>query len=290
MVDVLLDALLDSLKVFAVVLAFNILISFIENWLAKKIEKNKKISPILGAAFGLIPQCGFSVVASDLYIKEHITMGTLVAVFIACSDESLPIIISNFNEAYMALPLLGIKFVLGFAIGYLVDVIVRERKHVNEHLDHCEHEEEIHVGCCHHHIEDEEESKVHKHLLHPLIHSLKVLLYVFIINIIFGTIIYFVGEEQLSNFLMSNRYVAPLFATIIGLIPNCASSVILTELFIKHSISFGACLSGLIINAGLGTIVLFKNKDFVKKGLIIISILFIVSIVSGYVTCLIMGF
>ncbi len=288
--EILLDSLLDSLKILVVVLIFNIIISFIENKLTEKITKNEKVSPIIGAAFGLIPQCGFSVVASDLYTKNHITMGTLVAVFISCSDESLPIMLSDLSKAYMVLPLILIKFILGFLIGYLIDFIYRTKREVKEHLEHCEHEEEVHIGCCHHHIDDKEENKWHEHLIHPLVHSLKIFVYVFIINAIFGTIIYYIGEDAVKTFLENNKYFAPLYSVLIGLIPNCASSVILTELFIEGNLSFGACMSGLIVNAGLGTIVLFKNKEFIKKAFIIIAILIIVAIITGYTTCAIIGF
>ena len=123
MLEVLLDALIDSLKVLLVVFIMYILISFFEKKLADKISKKSKFSVLLGALFGLIPQCGFSVIAADLYLKRHITMGTLVAVFIACSDEALPIFLSSSDKFLMALPLLGSKFIVAFLVGFLIDAI-----------------------------------------------------------------------------------------------------------------------------------------------------------------------
>ena len=127
MLDVFIDALLDSLKVLAVAFVIYFLLSFIETNVSKVLEKNKKVSPLIGSALGLIPQCGMSVVSSDLYLKHHITMGTLVAVFIACSDEALPIMLSNPNKIIMVLPLILIKFVLGFVTGFIVDLFATKK-------------------------------------------------------------------------------------------------------------------------------------------------------------------
>lgn len=289
MADVLLDALIDSLKVFATVLIVHILLSFFENRISRGLEKNRKVSPLLGAAFGLIPQCGFSVVAADLYIKQHITMGTVLAVFIACSDEALPILLSDFSRAYMVLPLLGVKFVLGFFVGYLADFIMRNNRKSVQEAPCCEHAE-VHFGCCHHDIDGAEESKLHRHLLHPLLHSLKIFAYVFVINLLFGLLFYFIGEEVLTEFLIDARYFGPLYATVIGMIPNCASSVVLSELLIMEKISFGTALAGLIVNAGLGMVVLLKKKSMLKKTLILYGILIAVSLIAGYISCLLTGF
>ena len=288
--EILLDALKDSLIVFAIVLLLHIIFSLFENKLSGRLKDNHKINPLLGSLFGLVPECGFSIIGSDLYIKEHITMGTLVAIFLSCSDEAIPLLIASHNEKSLyALILVGTKFVVGFLIGYLVDLVYRKRKEIDLHLHNCKHEDEIHTGCCHHKIDDEKESKVDKYLLHPLKHSLKIFVYVLIINLIFGFLIGFIGEDNISNFIESNKYLSPLFSCLIGLIPNCASSVIITELFIMNNISFGACLSGLLVNSGLGLIYLIKNNK--KKTTIpILLICFLSSLIIGYAVCLIFGF
>lgn len=291
MLDVLIDALIDSVKVLVVVFIFYIILSFLEDRLSKALEHNKKLSPLLGAMFGLIPQCGFSVVASDLYIKEHITMGTLIAIFISCSDEALPIILSSHDKAWHIIPLILIKFIYGFIVGFLVDVIYRKSKlNKEKHLKDCHHEDEIHIGCCGHEIDNRAENKWHKHLVHPLIHSLKIFCYVLVVNLLFGLIIYYIGEDSFAAFLRSNRFLTPLYAAIIGLIPNCASSVVVTELYLMNQISFGATLAGLITNAGLGLVVLLKHKEMLKKTFVIIAILFLAAILMGYGVCFIIGF
>ena len=290
--DLLLDSLIDSSWVLLAAFVIYVAISFCETWIAKQLTRNKALSPLLGSLFGLVPQCGFSVVASDLYLKQKISMGTLVAVFIACSDEALPIFLSNPSTALSTLPLLGIKFALGFIVGYSIDLIHKPQIIEEEHHEHDEKEEEndIHIGCCGHEIDDDHENKWHKHLVHPLIHSLKIFAYVLIVNIIFNVILYYVGEDNLKAFLSANKYLAPLYSTLIGLIPNCVSSVIISELYISSSISFGAALSGLIVNAGLGMLVLLKDRRAIKKTLVILLITFSVALLAGYISCLIAGF
>lgn len=290
--EVILDALLDSLKVLAIIIVFYVLLSFVEKYLADKLVKHKKISPLLGAIFGLVPQCGFSVIAADLYLKQHITMGTIVAVFIACSDEALPIFLSSGDKIIMSLPLLIVKFTVGFIVGFLIDVInTKSKKCVEKHYEHCEHKQEVHVGCCKHIIEEEEqESNWHKYLWHPLIHSLKIFAYILVINIIFGLLTYYIGETAIREFLTANQYLTPLYAVLIGLIPNCVSSVLLSNLYLAGNITFGSCIAGLICNAGLGFVFLFKNKNNIKNNLIILFIVTMTGLIVGYAINLIFGF
>ena len=278
---ILLDALKDSVLIFAFVFLFHVVLSFIETPVSNFLIKRKKTSPIFGALFGLIPQCGTSVVAADLYIKKFITIGTLIAVFLSCSDEALLILLAAWNEkTLMIFPLIGLKLVIGILFGLLIDLIIR-KQHL-EDVDHIEEEKECHT---HHH----ENTPLHAHLVHPLIHSLKIFIYVLIINLALGLLIGFVGEENFNNFMMTNRYLAPLFTSLIGLIPNCASSVLITELYLSNALSFGALFAGLLVNSGLGLMILIRHKE-VKKTFIVLGICFAIAVSSGYLTCLIIGF
>ena len=337
MLEVFLDALKDSAIVFAFLFVVYIGLSFLEPKLARALEKSHKWSPLLGVSFGLVPQCGFSVLAADLYQKKHITIGTLVGVFIAASDEAIPIFLSNVDnpkKMLMILPLLAIKFLVGLGVAYLLDFIFR--KQIKETVDHqvdCKCEQIQHIGCCGHEIDDhdeehehldhdhehhdhehdhgitedkererlgsfehekEEKSKkkitkefLHRHLEHPFIHSLKIFAYIFVINMIFGTIIYYVGEDKIMNFLSGNKFLAPLFSVIIGFIPNCASSVIISDLYLLGGISFGACVGGLCVNAGLGLFVLLKNVKNVKENLVVVGSLLLTGLTVGYAASLI---
>ena len=280
--EILLDSLKDSVLIFAFVFLFHVILSFIENPVSNFLIKRKKTSPIFGALFGLIPQCGTSVVAADLYIKKFITIGTLIAVFLSCSDEALLILLSAWNEKTLAIfPLIGLKLVAGVTFGLLIDLIIRKQK--VEEVDHLEEEKE-----CHHH--HHENTPAHAHLIHPLLHSLEIFAYVLIINLALGLLIGFVGIDNFSNFMSANRYLAPLFTSIIGLIPNCASSVAITELYLSGTLSFGALFAGLLVNSGLGMMVLFKEYKNIKKTLLILGVCFLIAVSLGYLTCLVSGF
>ena len=282
--DVVLDALKDSAIVFGVVLLLHVLLSFFEGKIARVLEKSRRFAPAYGALFGLVPECGTSVVGADLYLKGHLTTGTLIAIFLACSDEALPILFSNFGANwYLSFVLLGLKIVLGAAVGFLVDLLLRKKNAaVEEHLEHCEGEEETHVGCCGHDIEGETGSPIKEHLVRPLIHSLKIFAYVFVVNLAFGTLLYFIGEDAVFAFLSDNKALSPLAAVLIGMIPNCASSVFLAEVFLNGALPFGALLSGLLVNAGLGMFVLFRAKGKRKEALLILLVLVLTALAAGY--------
>lgn len=279
--EILFDAFKDSVLVFGFVLLIHILLSFVETRLSSFLIKRKRTGPLFGSIFGLIPQCGTSVLGADLYIRRYISIGTLIAIFLSCSDEAFIAILASgkSEKMVMVVPLLGLKFLIGFVIGIISDLIFR-KDNMNKEPTHIEDE-----SCHNHHHE-----KMDKHLLHPLIHALEIFGYVLVINIALGLIIGFVGEDNFINFVNSNKYLSPLFASIIGLIPNCASSLLLSELFLENSLSFGALLSGLLVNAGLGLTVLLRNRKGAKNIIWIILICFITAVAAGYITCLIMGF
>ena len=280
--DILLDSLKDSLLVFAFVFLFHVILSFIETPVSNFLIKRKNTSPIFGSLFGLIPQCGTSVVAADLYIKKYITVGTLIAVFLSCSDEALLVLLTAWNEkTLMIFPLIGLKLAAGILFGLLIDLIIRHQ-HIEE-VDHIEEEKECHT---HHH----ENTPAHAHLIHPLFHAIKIFVYVFVINLALGLVIGFVGVDNFASFMNTNRYLAPLFASIIGLIPNCASSVAITELYLSGTLSFGALFAGLLVNSGLGIMVLIKEQKNLAKTLQIVGICFLIAVSLGYLTCLVSGF
>ena len=280
--DILLDALKDSALAFVFVFLIHVIISLFDTKIATFLTKRRKTGVIFGSLFGLIPQCGTSVLGADLYIKKYISLGTLVAVFLSCSDEAfISILTSGSSKTIMILPLIGLKFAIGVVVGIVIDLLYRKQEISEEEPVVEEHE--CHV---HHH----ENTKLHKHLVHPLIHSLQIFAYIFVINLIIGFIIGFVGEENFINFMVSSKYLSPLYCSVVGLIPNCASSLLITELYLDNAIPFGALLAGLLVNSGLGMMLLLKNFKTAKNVLLIISICFIVALLAGYITCLISGF
>ena len=311
--DWLLDALIDSAKLLPFLFIAYILIECIEALTAKKVGSAKfykgRWAPLVGASFGMLPQCGFSVVATDLYSKSKITVGTLIAIFISTSDEAIPILLSNMTSTkvlYMLLALIGAKIVIGVVSGYLIDFITQkiiktkpietaaqlpqeDEHHEHEHdHEHCENQKDeiIHKGCCGHEIEEDHMHPAKQYVLHPLIHTLKIFAYILIVNIAFGALVYFVGEERIADFLTGAKYFAPLFAVLIGLIPNCASSVVLTNLMLIGGLNFSACLAGLIVNAGIAYLVLFKQNKNQKANISIIATVSAIAILTGYVMML----
>lgn len=309
----ILHAFLDSLKVFPFLILLYIIIEVIEEKVStsKQFVKytNGKYATMVGAGLGLIPQCGFSVVASDLYAKRYIKMGTLLAIFIATSDEALPIILSNPEKAYLIFPVLVVKFVYALLVGYGVDFVTNliykkktvveivppnDHSHVSDadkhnHADHS-HEKEKHEkehvdeisGCCGHNVEGKRNTWK-KFLLHPLIHSLKIFAYIFIVNAVLEILIYYLGEQAIVNFMQSVTYLQPLIVPLVGLIPNCASSVLITQLLMINGITFGSAVAGLCVNAGIGLAVLFKQNKNIKQNLSVLGILYFSSVALGYV-------
>lgn len=292
--NVLLDALLDSLKVFPFLILLYVVIEILEEKVStsKQFLKytNGKYATLMGAGLGLIPQCGFSVVASDLYAKKYIKMGTMLAIFIATSDEAIPIILSNPTKAYLIFPLLGVKFVYAILVGYVVDwiygVICRKRTVVEIVPPETEVADENISGCCGHHVEEHRDT-FKKFFLHPLIHSLKIFLYIFVVNLALGSLIYYIGEDRVVAFMQNVTYLQPLLVPLVGLIPNCASSVLITQMLILKGITFGSAVAGLCCNAGIGLAVLFKENKNVKQNILVISILYLSSVLLGYIVTLI---
>lgn len=301
--NVVLDALKDSAIIFIWLFAVNFAFSFIEDKIASKKTTGKGAVP-LAAALGLLPQCGFSVIASERYSERKITAGTLIAVFVATSDEAIPVFLASGEKFYLIFPLLLTKFVIAVIMGYLFDLIFKKPNAPlpvpadNQNQPSEDEHELVHCGCgCHAHEHEhsgenvsEKHAKLHEHLIHPLTHSLKTFAVVLVLNIAFGFLVYFVTEERLSAFLQANAYFSPILAAVCGLIPNCAASVIVSDLYLAGRIPFGACLSGLTVNAGLGLTFLIKNEKSLKNKLLITFYLIIGALLFGYIACLITGF
>lgn len=307
--DVLLDAVLDTLKLMPLLLAVHVVIEVFEYTTASKIQVNKilksRLAPLIGTGLGVIPQCGFSVVATDLYARRAIHLGTLLAVYVATSDEAIPILLSDPQSAVKLLPLIGIKIVLALLLGYTVNFVMGRRK-----LNDVEVQTSVH-GCHGHtltrpdeHATEDTEAAEHAHeaehvnrenrparkrfdwkafVLHPVLHTLTVSAYILIINFLFGTAIYFITEERLIGFMGDIRYLQPLLSALIGLIPNCASSVAITRMYALGGLSLGAAVAGLTVNAGLGFAVLFKENKPLKENLLILVGLYVFAVAAGLI-------
>jgi len=284
--EVLLDAFIDSIKMLPIIFICYLLIELLEERILNTYKTNKLLSsrfaPVVSAGFGLIPQCGFSVIATDLYSKRAITLGSLLAIFLATSDEALPLMLGDVSNYPNLFLILGIKFAYAIFIGLIADFIFsKKRLQTNPFFAETE-SHDVH-GCCDHELESEHNSKVHNFLIHPLFHSIKIFLFVLIINILFGLLIYFVGENSIKTFMLATGFFQPLLVALVGMIPNCAASVIITELFMVGGISLGSCVAGLCANSGIALIVLFKLNKNVKENIFITLSLYSLSVLLGLV-------
>lgn len=285
--EYLKEALIDSLNLIPFLFIVFLLIEILEQYFTKKkhlfVFFIKKIGPLFGSIFASIPQCGFSVIASTLYTRRILSRGTLLSVYFATSDEAIPVILADPSKIYLILPIILIKIFIALIVGYSVDLLVtyKAKDPITED-NKIEPQTEIkhETGCCHHHLANA--SKTRELWLHPLKHTFNIFIFILIVSVALGFIIDKVGtEENLAKFCLMNSPLQPLLTSIIGLIPNCAISVMLTILFLKNTISFGSLIAGLSSAGGLGLLILFKKNNDLKDTTIILSIMIVVSTVVG---------
>lgn len=288
MLETLSDALLDTLKVLPFLVIIYIVIELIEHKTEISGANNRlngKLAPLFGAATGLIPQCGFSVMAAKLYESGFIKLGTLIAIFISTSDEAFIILLSSGTAAMSSLLyMIVIKVAVGTAIGYLVNAFCKERaESVETGFDYRSKLTEKKFECtsCGH--THDEKHPVITYFVNPLLHSLKIAAYILIVNVIFGVIVYFIGEDTLSAFLQGALWFQPFISAAVGLIPNCASSVVITETYLCGGITFGSCVAGLCTNAGLGLVILIKNTEKWKRNLAVTALMYIIGVSVGLI-------
>lgn len=273
MLEVLLETIVDSIKLLPFLFLAYLLIEFIENKAQEKttkaIEKSGKYGPIIGALLGIIPQCGFSAAAANLYVGRVITLGTLISIFLSTSDEMLPVLISKAAPIGIIIEILLIKIFIGMVCGIVIDLLIKHKE--------ADKKEEIHKLCHDEHCHCEE-SGIFKSSIK---HTLQIFVYIFIVSLILNYAIHYIGEERLASLILNIPILGTLISGLIGLIPNCASSVILTELYLENILSMGAMIAGLLVNSGIGVLVLFKVNKNLKENITILGILYIIGIVSG---------
>lgn len=275
---ILEHSFLDSIKLVPFLFIAFFIIELIEHKLSDKskkvISKSGKYGPILGSLLGLIPQCGFSVVATNLYITRILSLGTLISIYLSTSDEMLVILLSRNASISTILPLLGTKFLVGLISGFIIDFLLRNKKKEKQTYSICVDE---HCGC-------EEEENL---LKSSLIHTIKTFIFIFIATFIITLVFELFGEEYLSKLLLKDTLISPFITSLIGLIPNCASSVILTELYLSNSINFASVISGLLTGSGVAILVLFKSNKKIKENLTILSLVYGIGVITGIIITLI---
>lgn len=285
MAEVLLDALKDTIAIMPWLLGIYIALEFLENrsesLIGEKISHKMGAAPLLGALFGCMPQCGFSVIAATLYTRNCISRGTLLAVFLSTSDEAIPIILAQQDKAPLVLWLLLVKVFLATTAGYAVDLLFRKKALPASHPPHGPVVPEGgHLSCdCHAHGKNIPKWKAF--FLFPLKHTLKISFFIFIVSLGIGLLVANAGEDGLERAFFAGTFLQPLFAVLVGLIPNCAASVAITEVFLKGGISFGSAIAGLSAGGGLGLLVLIKENKNRKETLLILGLLAAISLTAG---------
>lgn len=272
LIDVIKDTLIDALKLLPFLFLAFLLIEVIEHKLSNKtkkaIIKSGKFGPLIGSILGAVPQCGFSVIATNLYITRILSLGSLIAIYLSTSDEMLPVLLSNQVDIIVILKLIGIKIIIGVIFGFLIDLILRKKENKKDHLhydmcdhDHCHCKESIFKSSC--------------------IHTIKTLLFIMIITFLLNLLFEYAGNNFIEKLFLKDSIFGPIVAALVGLIPNCASSVILSELYASGVINVSSFLAGLLSNSGVAMLVLFKSNKNIKENISILGLLYIISILVG---------
>lgn len=270
--DVITDSLIDGIKLIPFLFLTYLAMEYLEHKAGDRLQgiirKSGKGGPLAGGILGVFPQCGFSAAAANLYAGRVITVGTLMAVFLSTSDEMLPVMISENVGIAVIAKILAVKVIFAIVAGFLTDFIFRrkEKEMKIEHL--CE---QHHCHC---------EDGIWKSALH---HTIEIFLYILLISLILNFVIAVIGEDSIGNIIQSRPVIGELIAGLVGLIPNCAASVVITQLYLGGVIGAGAMIAGLLSGAGVGILVLWKVNDDRKENLKITALLYLIGVVAGVI-------
>jgi hypothetical protein len=285
--DVLLNTWKDSLAMIPWLLGIYVALEIVghkyESVITNKISHRQSMAPVLGALFGCIPQCGFSVIASALYTKRCISLGTLLAVFLSTSDEAIPVILAQKGHAHTVFGIIGAKVIIAIIAGYAVDFFSKREVHEETHPPHdpasCAGE---HRHCsCHSHSCREPWWKTY--VLFPVKHTARVFIFLFAVSLSLGLLVAWVGPENMGKIFLGNTIFQPVLTVLVGLIPNCAASVVIAQLYLKGGITFGSAIAGLCASAGFGLLVLIKENKDTRETVKIIGLLAGTSLLAGLI-------
>jgi len=297
--EVFMDALMDTTKMVPLLLVIFIGIEFVEyrygNKIIAMVQNAGVAGPAVGALAGSLPQCGISVVATALYTQRLATIGTLLAVYLSTSDEAIPIILSQPDKAGLILPLLLTKIFIALVAGYALDLFFRKSNestlvHIqaysrgkdDEHHNHSIVKDE--EACCGHSTSSSAIKFNPKEIfIHPVIHTAKIFVFIFIVSLLINAAVFLMGEEAFGKLFSGHNIFQPFMAALVGLIPNCAASVTIIELYLKGAITYGSLIAGLCASAGLGILVLFREEKEKKEMFKVVGLLLGISIMVGSV-------
>ena len=280
--EVVLHALEESFKLLPFLFLTYLAMEFLEHKTSAKtknlVKKSGKAGPLVGAILGAFPQCGFSTVASNLYAGKVITIGTLFAIFLSTSDEMLPVLLSENIPVSTVFALVGFKVVVGMVVGFAIDLVFRKSRRSFNMIQRI-------GGMC-----TNDRCGCDKGIFWSAVwHTGTIFLFIVLMTFGLNTLIFFVGEEALGNIILNKPIIGPMIATLVGLIPNCASSVVLTQLYAGGVMSIGSLMGGLLAGAGVGILVLFRENKNLKENFSILGGLYAIGVISGILIDLVMS-
>lgn len=275
MKEIIIETLLDTLKLIPFLFVAFLIIELIEHKFNKKtikiVEKSGKFGPVIGAILGIFPQCGFSVLATNLYTTRIITLGTLIAIYLSTSDEMLPILLSRNASFSLIAKVLLLKLLIGMLCGFIVDILIRKKEEKKDY--HICEEENCH---CDDNI-----------LLSSLKHTFNIALFILLINFILNICFEYLGSNYLSKLFLKDSIFGSFVTSLIGLIPNCGASVMITELYLNNAITFGSMIGGLLTGSGVAIVILFRTNKNIKENIKILSLTYSFGVISGIIIDLI---
>lgn len=270
----LAETLIDNIKIFPFLFVTYLFLEYLERKTSDKttaaIQKATKAGPLAGAVLGVLPQCGFSVVAANLFAARVITMGTLIAIFLSTSDELLPILISYEAPLSLIAVIVGYKAVCGMIFGYLIDFTLQKKHNLPK--------PDIETLCQNEHCHCEENEPLWKPALY---HSVRITLFILAVSLILNFLLQFCGNSANLTQILQYPLLGEMFSALIGLIPNCSASVILTQMYILNYIDFSTMMSGSLVSGGVGLLVLFRVNRPLEQNIKIIALLYICGLVGG---------
>lgn len=271
MLDIILDTLLDALKILPFLWGAFLLIELLEHKFHKQskriVEKSGRLGPLLGGILGCFPQCGFSVMATNLYVTRIISLGTLISIYLSTSDEMLPILLAHGSDWGLIIQILLTKLGIGIFCGFVIDLFFHKNsgQHIEElcEQDHCD---------CEHGI-----------IRSSLRHTFKTLIFIMLVSFLLNILMHYGGDTFLRGIFEENSLFSPFLASLIGLIPNCGSSIILTELYLGGILSFSSVIAGLLTGSGVAILVLFRTNHHLKENLMILLLIYFIGVFSGLI-------
>lgn len=269
MIDIITETLIDGIKLLPFLFFTFIIMEYFEHKTNNKsgtlLKKATKCGPFLGSLLGAVPQCGFSVMATNFYAIRAISLGTLISIYLSTSDEMIPLLISKQVEVSLILNIIFIKIAVGMIFGFLIDLVLKKKEAIHI-TDFCQ---ESNCDCS------------HSILKSSIVHTIQIFMFILIITLCLNIFFEVFGNETLSHILMRDSIFGPFITCLIGLIPNCAASVAITELYLNNAISFASLISGLLTGSGVSLAVLFKVNKNIRENIRILALLYSLGVLIG---------